>query len=131
VENENEKHYASKTDVLKVIPICGILSSLLYVSTDILAGMMWEGYSFAYLNEEGTKSSIIHIFPDVESMEAHMKGVNKLAKKAHQFMEIKSFQIYGRASEQILVGMMQIAGSGVTLDIKPQSVGTYIRLQSR
>ena len=25
--------------------ICGILSSLLYVGTDILAGMLWEGYS--------------------------------------------------------------------------------------
>jgi hypothetical protein len=26
--------------------ICGILSSLLYVGTDILGGMLWEGYSF-------------------------------------------------------------------------------------
>jgi hypothetical protein len=26
--------------------ICGILSSLLYVGTDILAGTLWEGYSF-------------------------------------------------------------------------------------
>jgi hypothetical protein len=30
----------------KVLLICGILASLLYVSTDILAGMLWEGYSF-------------------------------------------------------------------------------------
>jgi hypothetical membrane protein len=28
--------------------ICGILSSLLYVGTDILAGMLWEGYSFTH-----------------------------------------------------------------------------------
>ena len=27
--------------------VCGILSSLLYVGTDILAGMLWEGYNFA------------------------------------------------------------------------------------
>lgn len=26
--------------------ICGILSSLLYLGTDILAGMLWKGYSF-------------------------------------------------------------------------------------
>ncbi len=32
--------------LLKVLLICGIVSSLLYVSTDILAGMLWEGYSF-------------------------------------------------------------------------------------
>ena len=30
----------------KALLICGILSSLLYVGTDILAGMLWEGYSF-------------------------------------------------------------------------------------
>ncbi|MFB0517655.1 MAG: DUF998 domain-containing protein [Acidobacteriota bacterium] len=32
--------------VRKVLLICGILSSLLYVGTDILAGTLWEGYSF-------------------------------------------------------------------------------------
>ena len=30
----------------KVLLICGILASLLYVGMDILAGMLWEGYSF-------------------------------------------------------------------------------------
>ena len=85
----------------------------------------------AYLNEEGTKASIVHVFPDAESMEVHMKGVDELAKKAYQFMEIERFEIYGRPSDKILAGMMQIAGSGVTLDIKPQSVGGYIRLKSR
>jgi hypothetical membrane protein len=28
--------------------ICGILSSLLYVSTDTLAGTLWKGYSFTH-----------------------------------------------------------------------------------
>ena len=85
----------------------------------------------AYLNEDGTKASIVHIFPDAESMELHMNGVDDLAKKAYQFMEIESFEIYGRPSDNILAGMMQIAGSGVTLDMKPQSVGGYIRLKPR
>jgi hypothetical protein len=31
----------------KVLLICGIVSSLLYVGMDILAGMLWEGYSFS------------------------------------------------------------------------------------
>ena len=30
-----------------VLLICGILASLLYVATDILTGMLWEGYSFS------------------------------------------------------------------------------------
>ncbi len=33
--------------LLKVLLICGILASLLYVATDILAGMLWESYSFS------------------------------------------------------------------------------------
>src|SRR5574341_2440544 len=31
----------------KVLLVCGILSSLLYVATDILGAMRWEGYSCA------------------------------------------------------------------------------------
>lgn len=31
----------------KVLLICGILASLLYVGSDIVAGLSWEGYSFA------------------------------------------------------------------------------------
>src|ERR671915_2300933 len=31
----------------KILLLCGILASLLYVATDILAGMLWEGYSFS------------------------------------------------------------------------------------
>jgi len=32
----------------KALLTCGILSSLLYVGTDILAGTLWEGYSFTH-----------------------------------------------------------------------------------
>jgi hypothetical protein len=33
--------------IIKVLLICGILSSVLYVGIDILAAMRWEGYSYA------------------------------------------------------------------------------------
>jgi hypothetical protein len=35
-----------RTLVRKVLLICGLLAPLLYVGSDILAGMSWEGYSF-------------------------------------------------------------------------------------
>jgi quinol monooxygenase YgiN len=50
----------------------------------------------AYLNEQGSELSIIHIFSDAESMEMHMKGVDELAKKAYEYVEILSFEIYGK-----------------------------------
>lgn len=35
-----------RKSVRKFLPICGIFSSLLYVCTDILGTMRWEGYNF-------------------------------------------------------------------------------------
>lgn len=81
----------------------------------------------AYVNEEGTEASILHIFRDAEAMERHIHGVDELARKAYEFMEIESFEIYGKPSDSVLDFMMKIASSGVTLSIKPQSIGGYIR----
>ncbi|MBE3075015.1 MAG: DUF998 domain-containing protein [Actinobacteria bacterium] len=33
--------------VRKVLLMCGIISSVLYIGTDILASMLWQGYSYA------------------------------------------------------------------------------------
>jgi len=83
----------------------------------------------AYLNEEGAELSIIHIFPDAGSMEAHMKGVDELAKKAYEYVEILSFEIYGKPTDTVLENMMRIVGSGIALNIKPQLIGGYIRFK--
>lgn len=85
----------------------------------------------AYHNQEGVELSIIHIFQNAESMELHMKGVDELAKKAFEYVEILSFEIYGNPTEAILEGMMQIAGSGIALNIRPQLIGGYIRFNSQ
>jgi hypothetical protein len=82
----------------------------------------------AYLNEEGTEASVVHVFPDAESMDLHMQGVGDRAKGGSEFMEVVSFVIYGRPSDPILERMKRIAGSGVALNIKPLPVGGYIRL---
>jgi hypothetical protein len=84
----------------------------------------------AFANEDGTEASIVHVFPDAESMELHMQGVDELAQKAYEFMEIVSFVIYGRPSDMVLDTMRRIAGSGVALSVKPQNLGGYIRLKS-
>jgi hypothetical protein len=61
-------------------------------------------------------------------MELHMKGVGQLAKKAFEYVEIVSFEIYGKPTEMVLESMMQIVGSGITLNIWPQPIGSYIRV---
>jgi len=54
----------------------------------------------------------------------------RLAKKAFEFIDLISFEIYGKPSDTVLDMMMQIVGSGVALNIKPQRIGGYIRLKS-
>ena len=81
----------------------------------------------AYHNEGGTELSIIHIFLNAEAMEFHMKGVDELAKKAYEYVDILSFEIYGKPDEAVLERMMQIVGSGIALNIRPQLIGGYIR----
>ncbi|HEU0295950.1 MAG TPA: hypothetical protein VFR47_24635 [Anaerolineales bacterium] len=84
----------------------------------------------AYLNEEGSEQSIIHIFSDAESMELHMIGVGELAKKAYEYVEILSFDIYGQPADTVLERMMQIVGTGIAVNIKRQRIGGYIRFNS-
>ena len=43
---QDRKELQAQKGVRKVLLICGILSSLLYVGTDIIAGTLYAGYSF-------------------------------------------------------------------------------------
>ena len=83
----------------------------------------------AYHNKEGMELSIIHIFLDAEAMELHMIGVDELAKKAYEYVEIISFEIYGKPTDTVIERMMQIVGSGITVNIRPQLIGGYIRFK--
>jgi hypothetical protein len=63
-------------------------------------------------------------------MELHMKGVDELPKKAFEYVEIVSFEIYDKPTETVLESMMQIVGFGITVNIRPQFIGGYIRFNS-
>jgi hypothetical protein len=45
-------------------------------------------------------------------------------------VEILSFEIYGKPADTVLERMMQIVGSRIALNIKPQLIGGYIRFNS-
>lgn len=45
---QDRKELQSQKRIRKVLLICGILSSLQYVATDIIGGMLWNGYSFTH-----------------------------------------------------------------------------------
>jgi hypothetical protein len=84
----------------------------------------------AYASEDGAAISIVHVFPDAEALATHMQGVEDLANKAYEFMEITSFEIYGDPGDAVLDNMKSIAGSGIAVTIKPQAIGGYIRFEA-
>jgi hypothetical protein len=81
-----------------------------------------------YLSEDGREATIVHLFPDAAAMEAHMRGIGTIAEKSAEFMELVGWQIYGRPSKAVLEGMLKLAGPKVTLIVRPDPIGGYLRL---
>jgi quinol monooxygenase YgiN len=84
----------------------------------------------AYVSEDGSEASVVHIFPDAEAMEKHMQGLGDLGMKAFTLMEIIGFDVYGMPSKMVLDSMLKMVGPGAQVSMKPQPAGGYIRLKS-
>jgi quinol monooxygenase YgiN len=85
----------------------------------------------AYVNEDGTEVTFVHLFPNADAMDLHMQGASERAKRAYEFIESDRFEIYGTPSHGVMEMMKKIAGSGVVLSVNPQHLGGFIRLKSR
>lgn len=83
-----------------------------------------------YLSEDGTKASVVIVFPDAQAMELHMQGLGDRPGKAFEMIEIDSHEIYGTPSPVTLSTMKKIEASGAAVHIRPQAVGGYLRLQN-
>jgi hypothetical protein len=84
-----------------------------------------------YLDEDETKVTFVHCFPDADSMDLHFEGSDERTTAVYEFVEPDGFEIYGRPSEQALETMQQAAaGSHVSLAVLPEHVGGFLRMQS-
>lgn len=59
-----------------------------------------------------------------------MHGVGRLAQKGFEFMEIIGFEIYGAPGSRGLEMTQRAAGGVVSVTVKPQRLGGYIRPRS-
>ena len=84
----------------------------------------------AYAGQDGSEVSFVHIFPDAESMELHFQGAAERSKRAYEFMQPISMEIYGSPNEAVLEMMKQIAESGVSVSIDADYLGGFLRLKS-
>ncbi len=84
----------------------------------------------AYAGEDGGEVSFVHVFPDAEAMELHFQGADERSKRAYEFMQPISMEIYGSPNDGVLEMMKQIAESGVTVSIDTDHLGGVLRLKS-
>lgn len=80
-----------------------------------------------YLDEQGKELSIIHVFPDAESFDRHVDGVEQRAKTAMDFVEPTRREVYGMPSDRVLTMLKPPDGSGITFRIMPKASGGYVR----
>jgi hypothetical protein len=84
----------------------------------------------AYLNEDGSEVSTVHIFPDAQAMDRHMEGVAERASRAEEFLEFQLLEVYGRPSDNVVQMMQRAPDSGVTFRLRPEYLSGYMRLAS-
>ena len=86
-----------------------------------------------YLNVEGTEVTFVQVHPDASSMELHMQVAREHIGRAYEeFLDStgSSIEVYGTPSDTVLGMTRQLAGSGVPLNVKPQPLGGFTRLQA-
>lgn len=84
----------------------------------------------AYLNEDSSEVTFIHVFPDAEAMDLHFEGADQRTARASEFIQPRRFEIYGKPSERVLSTMRQAAAPGIDLIVKPEPIAGFIRLAS-
>ena len=84
----------------------------------------------SFASDDSSKVSFIHIFPDAEAMDAHFEGADERSKRASEFIESKSMEIYGSPSDSVREMLKRIAESGVEVSIDSDYLGGFLRLKS-
>jgi quinol monooxygenase YgiN len=66
------------------------------------------GY-WMYLNEDGSSMTIVQVHPDSASMEFHMKVAGPAFAKLKAMLRLRSMDVYGQPSEELLAQLQQKA----------------------
>ena len=81
----------------------------------------------AYLDEDGSEASIVHVFPNAAAMSAHLEGVQERSEEADAFIRTTAYEIYGSPDPKVVQMMRAFAErSGVPLTVHPEHVGGYL-----
>jgi hypothetical protein len=81
-----------------------------------------------YLNEDGTRLSIVHVFPDADAMDAHVEGSEQRSAAAYELIVPLAWEIYGPASDAVVEQMRrEAAAAGASLSVERELTGGFLR----
>jgi len=81
-----------------------------------------------YLDEAGSEISIVHLFADADSMDAHFEGAAERAGRAYEYLVPRGWEIYGRPSPTALETMRRSAATAaVPLTLRPTYEAGFLR----
>ena len=85
----------------------------------------------AYLDQGGSRLSIVHVFPDADALATHFLGAGERSRAVYEHIAPAGWEVYGRPHEQQVAGLRAEAESaGVALTIEPETVGGFFRATS-
>ena len=81
----------------------------------------------SYENEEATKVTIVRLLPSADALDLQIQGADERSKKAYEFIEPISIEIFGTPNSATLEMMKKIADPEVSVKISPHYIGGFIR----
>jgi len=82
-----------------------------------------------YIDADGTRVSIVHVFGTAEAMALHFEGSDERSAAASNVMTPTGWEIYGPAPAPLVDVIRQAAAqAGVPLDLEPVALPGFLRL---
>ncbi len=87
----------------------------------------------AYVNEEGTETTFVHVHPDAASMERHEEVAHEPTERLRrEFLdETFSLQVYGEPSMVMREKERHLGEKGIALIVKSEYLGGFIHLAGK
>lgn len=82
----------------------------------------------AYLDEDGTQATFVHVFRDAAAMDLHFEGAERRSAAAAELLAPTGWEIYGTPSAAVIQMMRQAAtASSVSLFLAPTRLAGFLR----
>jgi hypothetical protein len=81
----------------------------------------------AYLGDDRSAVSIVHVFPDAAAMAQHFEGSDDRAGSIADLVEYIGFEVYGNAPRAAIDQLaVEARDAGATLTTYPDPIGGYL-----